>query len=62
MAPVGLEVAGGQPPYRWLVDGTPLPSPTLGEDANWTPAGLGFAHLAVVDAANRAAAVDVRVK
>ena len=62
MAPVGLEAAGGVPPYRWLVDGVPLPQAAVGFDSAWTPAAIGFAHIAVIDAANRSAAVNVRVK
>ncbi len=61
-SPFTLEAGGGAPPYRWLVDGVPLPRPDVGTAATWMPDGPGFAHLSVVDALNHEASVDVRLK
>ena len=57
-----LEAGSGAPPYRWLVDGVPLPRPDVGTAATWMPDGPGFAHLSVVDALNHEASVDIRLK
>ncbi|MGI4800482.1 MAG: penicillin-binding protein 1C [Janthinobacterium lividum] len=59
---ITLEAGSGAPPYRWLVDGTPLPQPDVGMPTTWTPAGPGFAHLSVVDGLNHETSVDVRLK
>ncbi len=55
---IDLRAAGGQPPYRWLADGRPLPSAlhTL-----WSPEGLGFVHFTVLDQAGHSASADVRL-
>lgn len=61
MSPLGLEASGGHPPYRWFVNGTPL-DVALGALPAWTPDTPGFAHLTVMDAANRHASVDIRIR
>lgn len=61
-SPIALEAAGGSPPYRWLVNGVPLPRQPVGLTSSWMPDGPGFAHIAVADARNRTASVDVRLK
>ncbi len=58
VAPIDLRAAGGQPPYRWLVDGRPL-TPTL--HTLWSPDGPGFVHLTVLDRAGHSASADVRL-
>ena len=57
-AAIDLRAAGGQPPYRWLADGRPLPAAlhTL-----WSPDGPGFVHLTVLDRAGHSASADVRL-
>ncbi len=57
-SPIDLRAAGGQPPYRWIADGTPLP-PAM--HPLWRPDGPGFAHLTVVDRAGHSASADVRL-
>ncbi len=51
--PVELRVAGGHAPFRWLVNGVPVP----GRDAvlAWQPDGPGTVRATVVDATDRAA-------
>ncbi len=56
--PVGLRAAGGSPPYRWLIDGSPLPP---GPAPAWVPNGPGFKHLTVMDGKGLLASVDVRL-
>jgi penicillin-binding protein 1C len=56
--PVDLRAAGGQPPYRWLADGRPLPE---APHTLWSPDGPGFVHLTVLDRAGHAASADVRL-
>lgn len=58
---VRLEVEGGERPFRWLVDGHPLPSPAWRRTAAWQPAGDGFARLTVLDARGRSAEAMVRI-
>jgi penicillin-binding protein 1C len=58
---VPLEAAGGRPPLRWLVDGRPLPPAPPRGPVLWHPAGIGFADLAVIDAAGRSARSRVRL-
>ncbi len=57
-AAIDLRAAGGQPPYRWLADGRPLP-PAL--HTLWSPDGPGFVHLTVLDRAGHSASADVRL-
>jgi penicillin-binding protein 1C len=56
-----LEVEGGERPFRWLVDGRPLPAPVWRRSTDWRPEGEGFASLTVLDARGRSAAAAVRV-
>jgi penicillin-binding protein 1C len=59
---VPLEAAGGRGPLRWLADGRPLPQSAPRQELFWTPAGVGFARLTVVDAAGRSAHATVRLE
>jgi len=59
---VPLEAAGGSGPLRWLADGKPLPPRVPRQELFWTPAGIGFARLTVVDAAGRSAHANVRLE
>ncbi len=61
-APVSLEAAGGTPPYRWLVNGSPLPAPPVGFSMSWQPTGPGFAHISVIDRNEQAASEDVQLR
>ena len=60
--PIALEVSGGKPPYRWMVDGVPLPVPPIGAVMSWTPDGPGFARLSVMDADSRVASEQLRLE
>ncbi len=40
-----LHAKGGQPPYRWLINGLPLPP----HSRAWTPDGPGYADITVLD-------------
>jgi penicillin-binding protein 1C len=57
-APIDLRAAGGEPRYRWLADGRPLP---VAPRSLWSPDGPGFVHLTVLDQAGRSASADVRL-
>ena len=59
---VPLEAAGGRGPLRWLADGKPLPQSAPRQELFWTPTGVGFARLTVVDAAGRSAHATVRLE
>jgi len=61
--PLALEAGGGTPPYRWLVNGTPLGADDdRFAEVQWQPDGAGFARISVVDAAGRSASVEARIR
>jgi penicillin-binding protein 1C len=60
--PISLEATGGAPPYRWMINDTPLPTPPMGITMSWTPAGPGFAHIAVIDKNDAAISEDIELK
>jgi penicillin-binding protein 1C len=59
---VPLEASGGRGPLRWLANGKPLPQGQPRQELFWTPAGVGFARLSVIDAAGRSAHATVRLQ
>jgi penicillin-binding protein 1C len=59
--PLVLEASGGTRPFRWLVDGRPLPVAGWRRSQPWAPDGDGFVRLTVVDAIGRTASSEVRV-
>src|SRR5262249_45484998 len=56
-----LEAAGGKLPFRWLVDGKPLPAGLPRRPVYWQPKDVGFAQLTVIDAEGRSARSRVRL-
>ncbi len=60
--PIALEAAGGTPPYRWAVNGVPLPVEAVGTTVSWKPNGPGFARLSVTDHNNQTASASVRLQ
>jgi penicillin-binding protein 1C len=58
---VPLEASGGKWPFRWLVDGKPLPPGQPHRTVYWRPEGIGFAQLTVIDAEGRSARSTVRL-
>ncbi|HLY56447.1 MAG TPA: penicillin-binding protein 1C [Stellaceae bacterium] len=59
---LALEADGGALPYRWSVNGVPLPPTQFHAVPHWTPDGPGFARVTVLDGAGRKASVTVRVE
>jgi len=57
-----LEANSGTPPYRWSVNGMPVPTPRYAAVPSWQPDGPGFVRITVVDAAGRRASATVRVR
>jgi penicillin-binding protein 1C len=57
-SPLAIRLGAGAPPFRWLVDGAPLPVDPFARQAEWRPDGVGF-DLAVIDATGRAARASV---
>ncbi|QZO02398.1 penicillin-binding protein 1C [Chenggangzhangella methanolivorans] len=51
---LSLKAAGGVAPFRWLVDGRPLP-PERRREAFWSAPGPGFARVTVMDATGASA-------
>jgi penicillin-binding protein 1C len=56
-----LKAQGGRAPLRWVINGLPLTA-SPGADAWWTPEGVGFARVTVVDADGRSDTSQVRLK
>ncbi len=61
-APLDLEAAGGTPPYRWIVNGVPLPAAALGSAPSWQPDGVGFVHLTLTDSADVSVQEEIRIQ
>jgi penicillin-binding protein 1C len=59
--PMPLRVDGGQAPFAWFVNGTPVSADRRG-DATWVPDGNGFAAITVTDAMGRSAQAEVFVE
>ncbi|MCR9139807.1 MAG: penicillin-binding protein 1C [Alphaproteobacteria bacterium] len=62
LAPLVVKLQGGRPPFRWLANGKPLDKPFRRRQMHWVPDGPGNASLMVIDAAGRAASIDVFVE
>ncbi len=60
--PIALEAAGGVPPYRWAVNGMPLPPPPIGQTLSWHPDGPGFARIAVTDRNEHTVSEEIRLQ
>jgi len=58
---VPLEAIGGKRPFRWLIDGIPLPPGLPRRPIYWQPEGIGFSQLTVIDADGRSARSTVRL-
>ncbi len=59
---LAFRVGGGAPPFRWLLDGTPLPADPYARQIVATPPGPGFLSIAVIDARGEAARARIRVE
>ncbi|MEQ8297014.1 MAG: penicillin-binding protein 1C [Nitratireductor sp.] len=57
--PLALKINGGRAPFRWLANGRPVRLSARRRTAAWTPDGAGASTLTVIDAAGRAASVNV---
>jgi penicillin-binding protein 1C len=60
-AALQLDAAGGTGPWRWLVDGRPLPAAAPHRKTYWQPDGIGFAQLTVIDASGHSARAAIRL-
>ncbi|WP_028745649.1 penicillin-binding protein 1C [Rhizobium mesoamericanum] len=61
LSPLMLKLQGGRAPFRWLVNGKPLPDISRRRTNQWVPDGAGYSKLTVIDAMGRAASVGVFV-
>ncbi len=61
-SPVALEATGGDAPYRWIVDGTELDPPPLGEDPAWLPPSPGFFRITAIDQLGGMASETIQVR
>lgn len=60
--PLALKLQSGRAPFRWLANGKPLSEATRRRTTEWTPEGVGYSTLTVIDAAGRAATVGFFVR
>jgi penicillin-binding protein 1C len=61
-SPVALEATGGAAPYRWIVDGTELDPPPVGEDPAWLPPSPGFFRITAIDQLGAMASETIEVR
>jgi penicillin-binding protein 1C len=61
-APLVLRLGTGTPPFRWLVDGTPIAVPPFDREAAFLPDGAGFLTVSVIDATGATARTRVFVE
>ena len=61
-ASLALKAQGGSPPFRWLVNGLPIGPADARRQASWSPDGIGFARVSVIDAQGTTASVTVRLE
>lgn len=59
--PVPLEARGGSRPYVWLVNGAPLAESPTGTAVMWTPDGVGFHAITLIDGDGRSRSARVRL-
>lgn len=60
--PLALKLQGGRAPFRWLANGRPLDTLSRRRTSSWMPDSAGFSKLTVIDAAGKAASVEVFVE
>ena len=60
--PLILKVNGGSAPFSWFVNGAPVDTRNRRRHSTWTPDGLGFSTLTVIDAQGRSDRVTVFLK
>ncbi|MEA2857356.1 MAG: penicillin-binding protein, partial [Methylobacteriaceae bacterium] len=59
---LALKAQGGAPPLTWIVNGAPVGPPDPRRQAIWTPDGIGYARVSVIDAQGMTDSVSVRVE
>lgn len=57
--PLALKIQNGVPPFRWLVNGRPLPEAARRRTGTWQAKDAGFSTLTVIDAAGHSDSVTV---
>ena len=57
-----LVAEGGRKPFRWLVNGRPVPSLPHRRRAGWQPDGEGYVQITVIDADGRIARAEVLLR
>jgi len=60
--PLALKIQNGAPPFRWLVNGTPMASDEIRRSTFWEQAEPGFSTVTVIDARGRSDTVTVFVE
>lgn len=60
--PLVIKLQGGRAPFRWLANGAPMDGATRRRVRQWQPDGRGQQRLTVIDAAGRAASVDLFIQ
>jgi len=61
-ASLPLVAEGGRKPFRWLVNGEPVPSSPHRRRAGWRPDGEGFVRITVIDADGQIARAEIRLR
>ncbi len=58
---IPLAARGGRQPYTWLVDGVPLAKGLRRAETDWSPSGVGYAELEVLDGSGQSAKASVQL-
>jgi penicillin-binding protein 1C len=59
---LNFKVAGGSPPFTFLVNGAPVAGPILRRETSWRPDGAGFLRISVIDGQGASDSVAVRLQ
>lgn len=59
---LNFKVAGGSPPFTFLVNGAPVSGPVSRRETSWTPDGTGFLRISVIDGQGASDSVAVRLQ
>jgi len=62
MGALQLEGDSGTPPYRWSVNGVPIPGAAFAAQPQWLPDGPGYARVTITDAIGQHSSATVRIR
>ena len=61
-APLPLVAVGGERPFLWMINGTPIETATFSRQAAWLPDGPGQARITVIDANGESVSAEIWIQ